>query len=113
VSSEAWDVPFLRLRKQRGQHLLFNPRILDDIVRRAAIRPGDAVLEVGPGTGNLTARLLASPAARVAAVEIDPRMAAAVAARAAGLGLAHKFTVRSTQCLQTETNADQDQLTSL
>jgi hypothetical protein len=40
-------------------------------------------------------------------------MAAAVAARAAGLGLAHKFTVRSTQCLQTETNADQDQLTSL
>nr|CAB3458057.1 unnamed protein product [Digitaria exilis] len=94
-SSEAWprDGPFLRLQKQRGQHLLTNPHILDDIVRRAAIRPGDAVLEVGPGTGNLTTRLLASPAARVAAVEIDPRMAASVASRAQCLGLAHKLTV--------------------
>ncbi|CAL5086525.1 unnamed protein product [Urochloa decumbens] len=99
-SAEAWDVPFHRLQKQRGQHLLTNPRVLDDIVRRAAIRPGDAVLEVGPGTGNLTARLLASPAARVAAVEIDPRMSAAVSARAASLGLAHKLTVTSGDAME-------------
>ncbi|CAD6217941.1 unnamed protein product [Miscanthus lutarioriparius] len=77
-ASEAWDGPFFRLQKRRGQHLLTNPRVLDAIVRRAVIRPGDAVLEVGPGTGNLTVRLLASPAASVAAVEIDPRMATAV-----------------------------------
>ncbi|CAN6175525.1 unnamed protein product [Urochloa humidicola] len=101
-SSEAWDVPFLRLQKQRGQHLLTNPRVLDDIVRHAAIRPGDAVLEVGPGTGNLTARLLASPAARVAAVEIDPRMAAAVATRAASLGLAHKLTVTTGDAMEVD-----------
>ncbi|CAL5062595.1 unnamed protein product [Urochloa decumbens] len=101
-SPEAWDVPFHRLQKQRGQHLLTNPRVLDDIVRRAAIRPGDAVLEVGPGTGNLTARLLASPATRVAAVEIDPRMASAVTARAAALGLAHKLTVTTGDAMEVE-----------
>lgn len=94
ATSEAWDGRF-RLHKPRGQHLLTNPRVLDAIARRAALRPGDAVLEVGPGTGNLTVRLLASSAARVAAVEIDPRMVDAVTARAGALGLAHKLTVRS------------------
>ncbi|KAL5198054.1 hypothetical protein ABZP36_001566 [Zizania latifolia] len=92
AAAEAWDGRF-RLHKQRGQHLLTNPRVLDSIVRRAALCPGDAILEVGPGTGNLTARLLASPAARVSAVEIDQRMVDAVTARAGALGLAHKLTV--------------------
>lgn len=93
AASEAWDGRF-RLHKPRGQHLLTNPRVLDAIARRAGINPGDAILEVGPGTGNLTARLLASPASRVSAVEIDPRMVEAVTARAAALGLADKLTVR-------------------
>lgn len=93
-ASEAWDGPSFRLHKRRGQHLLTNPRVLDAIVRRAAISSGDAILEVGPGTGNLTARLLASHAARVVAVEIDPRMVESVTARAAALGLADKLTVR-------------------
>jgi 18S rRNA (adenine1779-N6/adenine1780-N6)-dimethyltransferase len=106
AAAEAWDGRF-RLHKPRGQHLLTNPRVLDAIVRRAALRPGDAVLEVGPGTGNLTVRLLESPAARVSAVEIDPRMVDAVTARVDALGLAHKLTVRlavptirSIKCLQ-------------
>ena len=106
AAAEAWDGRF-RLHKPRGQHLLTNPRVLDAIARRASISPGDAVLEVGPGTGNLTARLLASHAARVAAVEIDPRMVEAVTARAAALGLADKLTVRthatrSAKCLAEE-----------
>ncbi|RLN39812.1 hypothetical protein C2845_PM01G44600 [Panicum miliaceum] len=92
AASEKWDGRF-RLHKPRGKHLLTNPRVHDAIARRAAIGPGDAVLEVGPGAGNLTARLLASPALRVAAVEIDPRMVEAVTARAAALGLADKLTV--------------------
>jgi 18S rRNA (adenine1779-N6/adenine1780-N6)-dimethyltransferase len=84
-ASEAWDGHF-RLHKPRaqhlltnprGQHLLTNPRVLDAIARHTAINPGDVVLEVGPGTGNLTACLLASHAARVTAVEIDPRMLSA------------------------------------
>ncbi|CAN6205494.1 unnamed protein product [Urochloa humidicola] len=101
AASEAWDGRF-RLHKPRGQHLLTNPRVLDAIARRAAIRPGDAVLEVGPGTGNLTARLLASPASHVAAVEIDPRMVEAVTARAAALGLADKLTVIAGDAVEVE-----------
>ncbi|RCV13185.1 hypothetical protein SETIT_2G327300v2 [Setaria italica] len=101
AASEAWDGRF-RLHKPRGQHLLTNPRVLDAIARRAAISPGDAVLEVGPGTGNLTARLLASPASRVAAVEIDPRMVEAVTARAAALGLADKLTVIAGDAVEVE-----------
>jgi 18S rRNA (adenine1779-N6/adenine1780-N6)-dimethyltransferase len=97
-ASEAWDGRF-RLHKPRGQHLLTNPRILDAIVRHAALRPGDAVLEVGPGTGNLTARLLASPVHHVTAVEIDTRMVEAVTARAAALDLAQKLTVRTSRRL--------------
>ncbi|RLN33886.1 ribosomal RNA small subunit methyltransferase, mitochondrial-like [Panicum miliaceum] len=101
AASEKWDGRF-RLHKPRGQHLLTNPRVLDAIARRAAIGPGDAVLEVGPGTGNLTARLLASPVSRVAAVEIDPRMVEAVTARAAALGLADKLTVIAGDAVEVE-----------
>uniref|UniRef100_A0A0E0Q8T8 rRNA adenine N(6)-methyltransferase n=1 Tax=Oryza rufipogon TaxID=4529 RepID=A0A0E0Q8T8_ORYRU len=101
AAAEAWDGRF-RLHKPRGQHLLTNPRVLDAIVRRAALRPGDAVLEVGPGTGNLTVRLLESPAARVSAVEIDPRMVDAVTARVDALGLAHKLTVIRADAVEAE-----------
>lgn len=41
------------------------------------------VLEVGPGTGNLTVRIL-EKAKRVIAVELDPRMAAEVTKRVQG-----------------------------
>ena len=45
------------------------------IVRLAAVRPDEDVLEVGPGLGSLTLALL--PAARrVLAVEVDPVLAA-------------------------------------
>ncbi|TVU38976.1 hypothetical protein EJB05_12373, partial [Eragrostis curvula] len=101
AASEAWDGRF-RLHKPRGQHLLTNPRVLDAIARRAALQPGDAVLEVGPGTGNLTARLLASHASYVSAVEIDTRMVEAVTARAAALGLADKLTVITGDAVEVE-----------
>ncbi len=41
----------------------------------AELAPGDRVVEVGPGLGVLTRRLLAAGAA-VVAVELDPRLAA-------------------------------------
>jgi 16S rRNA (adenine1518-N6/adenine1519-N6)-dimethyltransferase len=44
------------------------------IVRTAELRADDVVLEVGPGLGSLTLGLLPA-AARVLAVEIDPRLA--------------------------------------
>jgi 18S rRNA (adenine1779-N6/adenine1780-N6)-dimethyltransferase len=56
-----------------GQHFLKNPAVVDAIVQKSYIKGSDIVLEVGPGTGNLTVRLL-EVAKRVIAVEFDKRM---------------------------------------
>lgn len=53
------------------------------IVDKANLRPTDKVLEVGPGTGNLTVRIL-EKAKHVTAVEMDPRMAAELTKRVQG-----------------------------
>ncbi|POS86979.1 dimethyladenosine transferase [Erysiphe pulchra] len=66
-----------------GQHILKNPGVAEAIVSKAFLRPSDTVLEVGPGTGNLTMRIL-EKANRVIAVELDPRMAAEVTKRVQG-----------------------------
>ncbi|GJX05368.1 ribosomal RNA small subunit methyltransferase, mitochondrial [Tanacetum coccineum] len=63
----------LHLYKSKGQHLLTNPRIIDSIVRNSGVGPEDTVLEIGPGTGNLTMKLL-EVAKKVYAVEVDKRM---------------------------------------
>lgn len=47
------------------------------------MRPTDKVLEVGPGTGNLTVRIL-EKAKHCTAVEMDPRMAAELTKRVQG-----------------------------
>jgi 16S rRNA A1518/A1519 N6-dimethyltransferase RsmA/KsgA/DIM1 with predicted DNA glycosylase/AP lyase activity len=60
----------LTLRKSLGQHLLVRKDILHTIVRAAAIEPHEHVLEIGPGTGNLTILLL-EKAGAVTAVELD------------------------------------------
>jgi 18S rRNA (adenine1779-N6/adenine1780-N6)-dimethyltransferase len=61
------------MNKAKGQHLLKNPMILKEIVNKSGIKPSDIVLEIGPGTGNLT-MLLLEIAKQVIAVEVDPRM---------------------------------------
>lgn len=66
-----------------GQHILKNPGVAEAIVAKAFLRPSDTVLEVGPGTGNLTVRIL-EKASKVIAVELDPRMAAEVTKRVQG-----------------------------
>lgn len=63
--------------KRLGQHFLRSAPVLDAIVERARLRPGEPVLEVGPGEGALTGRLLAA-GARVTAVEVDPALALAL-----------------------------------
>ncbi|RDA85824.1 hypothetical protein CP532_5772 [Ophiocordyceps camponoti-leonardi (nom. inval.)] len=66
-----------------GQHILKNPGVSDAIVEKAHLKPTDTVLEVGPGTGNLTVRIL-EKARRCICVELDPRMAAEVTKRVQG-----------------------------
>lgn len=91
-----------------GQHFLKNPAVVDryapllcriksptsltpiliflymsSIVARAALKPSDIVLEIGPGTGNLTVRLL-EQAKKVVAIEFDRRMVREVLKRVEG-----------------------------
>jgi 16S rRNA (adenine1518-N6/adenine1519-N6)-dimethyltransferase len=57
-------------RKSLGQHFLTDPDILDRIVRESGVAHDDTILEIGPGTGELTERLVAA-AGWVVAVELD------------------------------------------
>lgn len=66
-----------------GQHILKNPGVSDAIVDKAFLKPTDTVLEVGPGTGNLTVRIL-DKAKKCICIELDPRMAAEVTKRVQG-----------------------------
>ena len=63
------------MQKSKGQHLLKNPMILSEIINKSGIKSTDTVLEIGPGTGNLT-MLLLDAAKKVIAIELDPRMVA-------------------------------------
>ncbi len=69
-----------------GQHILKNPLIIQGIVDKAALRPTDVVLEIGPGTGNLTHKCL-EKVKKVIACEVDPRMVAELQKRFQGTHL--------------------------
>lgn len=83
----------IRLFKSRGQHLLTNTRVIDSIVRTSNIKPDDTVLEIGPGTGNLTLKLLEA-AKNVVAVEIDNRMVEILSKRVSERGFQDRLNVR-------------------
>ena len=61
-------------RPRLGQHLLHDQGVLDRIVSALAFSEGQLVVEIGPGRGVLTRRLLAA-GARVRAVELDSYLA--------------------------------------
>ncbi len=61
-------------KKSLGQYWLFDETILDSIVKTAAVSSSDDVLEVGPGLGTLTKKLL-DTGAKVYAVEKDEGLA--------------------------------------
>lgn len=61
-------------RKSRGQNFLTDGRIADRHVQYADIQPGDRVLEVGPGLGILTKRLV-EISDSLTCIEIDTALA--------------------------------------
>ena len=66
-----------RARRRFGQHFLHDPAVVDRIIDAIDLRPGDAAVEIGPGRGALTSRLLAA-AGQLDAIEIDRDLAAAL-----------------------------------
>jgi 16S rRNA (adenine1518-N6/adenine1519-N6)-dimethyltransferase len=63
----------IRPKKRLGQHFLMDGGTAARIARLAADAPGDRVLEIGAGTGALTAAL-ARLGAQVTAFDLDPQM---------------------------------------
>lgn len=67
----------LRMRKDNvkalGQHFLNNEEILDETMRLAEVSSEDNVIEIGPGPGVLTERLLET-GCTLTSIEIDPEV---------------------------------------
>lgn len=68
----------VRPAKTLGQNFLHDGGTVRKIVRTAGLRPGERVVEVGPGLGSLTLGLVEAGAS-VVAIEIDPVLAGQIA----------------------------------
>lgn len=91
-SSAAGKNNVFKFNTNVGQHILKNPGIADAIVDKSFLKPTDTVLEIGPGTGNISVRIL-EKAKKLVAVELDPRMASEITKRVMGTPLAKKLEV--------------------
>jgi len=68
-------------RKRFGQHFLSDTGIIDTIVRLIAPRPGDAMVEIGPGLAALTQPLV-ERLGQLTVIELDRDLAARLRAHA-------------------------------
>lgn len=87
--------------KDFGQHILKNPLIITSMVEKSAVRGTDVVLEIGPGTGNMTVKIL-EKVKRVVACEIDPRLVAELQKRVQGTPYQSKLQILIGDALKTE-----------
>lgn len=71
--------------RKLGQNFLVDENCLAALVRAAAPLPGQEILEIGPGTGALTRRLLEA-GCRVTAIEFDHRLAEYLRGELGGCG---------------------------
>lgn len=76
---------FHRPRRRLGQHFLHDPGSIERIVAAFAPKPGQHVVEIGPGLGALTVPLL-KRLGRLEVIELDRDLPARLAKRCAGLG---------------------------
>jgi 16S rRNA (adenine1518-N6/adenine1519-N6)-dimethyltransferase len=74
-----------RPRKRFGQNFLHDPASIARILGAVDPRPGDNLVEIGPGRGAITAGLLRA-AGRLHAVELDRDLIAPLQEKCAGLG---------------------------
>ncbi len=71
-------------KKALGQHWLEDDQALQAMVDAAGVKPGDTVLEIGPGYGTLTEYLLAA-GVQVIALEFDQSLVVELESRFAGV----------------------------
>ncbi|MFT7184096.1 MAG: 16S rRNA (adenine1518-N6/adenine1519-N6)-dimethyltransferase, partial [Oceanicoccus sp.] len=63
----------VKAKKSLGQNFLQDEKILAKIIEAADLSPDDHVLEIGPGKGALTDKLIEG-AGKITAVELDDRL---------------------------------------
>ncbi len=80
--------PAHRPRKRFGQNFLHDPAVIDRIIRAIDPRPGDRLVEIGPGLGALTRPLLAA-VGELDAVELDRDVIPLLQQHCAGAGTLH------------------------
>lgn len=87
--------------KDFGQHILKNPLVITSMLEKSAVRGTDVVLEIGPGTGNMTVKIL-EKVKKVVACEIDPRLVAELQKRVQGTPYQAKLQILIGDALKTE-----------
>lgn len=81
------------MARKLGQHFLKNQHALETMVNALQITRGDTIIEIGSGHGELTERLLRSPANHIIAIEKDPILAEMLASRIKNHILGKKLTI--------------------
>lgn len=97
-------------KNKLGQNFLIDLNLLDVLLEAAAVTPDDLVLEVGCGTGSLTARM-ADLAGAVVGVEIDPdlfRMVSGLLGDRPNVRLLHFDVLRTKNEMRPEVFAELD-----
>lgn len=96
--------------KKLGQNFVTDPNTIRKIVAAAHLDGSETVVEIGPGLGSLTLGLL-EVAKKVIAVEIDPKMAAAIENTVANRAPGKDFALVANDALKvTELPAEPDAL---
>ena len=65
----------LKPKKSLGQNFLIDKNIIDKIIKASEISPSDEILEVGPGTGNLTKSIIFQKPKKIYVIEKDENLA--------------------------------------
>jgi 18S rRNA (adenine1779-N6/adenine1780-N6)-dimethyltransferase len=100
-ASQSKNIQSLPFNTNRGQHILKNPGIVHAIIEKSALKETDIVMEVGPGTGNLSSKIL-EHAKKLIAFEIDSRMIAELKKRFIGTPAQGKLQVRAGDVMKDE-----------
>lgn len=83
-----------------GQHFLKNPAVISAIIQKSGVKGTDVVLEIGPGTGNMTLPLL-QKSKQVVALEYDSRMVREVLKRVEGTDVSNKLKIIQGDAIKT------------
>jgi len=95
------NVQAMQFNHALGQHILKNPLVIQSLVEKSALRSTDTVLEIGPGTGNMTVKML-EKVKKVVACELDPRMVAELQKRVQGTHHQPKLSIMQGDVIKTE-----------